>query len=674
VIRDRPRDHQDEIAQGTDGRASNDLSWLIAGAVVLSALAMKFHAIDAVTDWSQAFDTFNLNGVMAMLLLAPICASIFSYRRYQDAKRVRAELIRMSLHDGLTGLPNRRFLHDWLQHDLENSDRDSLLLAVLFIDLDRFKIVNDTYGHELGDALMVEVANRIRQALPADARIIRYGGDEFVAICPALPNRGAGERYAGKLIEAIETPFTIGTDTMRISTSIGVAVTESRGSHQPDELMREADTAMYQAKSDGRGNYVVFDRSMQGRLTPTSVEERLRQALEHGEFRLVYQPIVRLTTGQVVGVEALIRWLDPERGLVTPDEFVPVLEETGLIVPVGAWVLQEACREARRWLDAFPGADPVTVTVNVSARQLAQVGFRDMVAEAIGQSGARPEQICLEINEGSLNFDVDAAWAVLRHVKVLGVRIALDGFGTGYSSLSYIRRFSLDVLTVDNTFIEGLAENAEDRAIVEHVVGMSRSLGIQTLGLGVETPEQLAELHRVGCDLGQGFLFSSAVLAEEISTFIADGIPDARPASIVRAEAAAESIAVAAAAAAVDAPSVVTPMPRRALAAVSATAGRIAARSIINHGDDVVADRGADSHEAGERHAAVLESILPTEGGPRAETVPSSGPPPTPPRPPRPTAPAPRPADASESAAAVLLPKLREFRPSSTDKPKDPHS
>ena len=656
MIRDRARDQHDEMAPESDGRASSDLSWLIAAAVVLSALAMKFHTIDAVTDWSQAFDTFNLNGVMAMVLLAPMCATIFSYRRYQDAKRMRAELIRMSLHDGLTGLPNRRFLHDWLEHDLAESDRSSLLLAVLFIDLDRFKAVNDTYGHEIGDELMVQAADRIRQALPADARIIRYGGDEFVAICPELPNRGAGERYAGRLIEAIEAPFTIGNDTMRISTSIGVAVTESRGSHLPDELMREADTAMYQAKAEGRGNYVVFDRSMQGRLTPTSVEERLRQALEHGEFRLVYQPIVRLATGQVVGVEALIRWLDPERGLVTPDEFVPVLEETGLIVPVGAWVLQEACREARHWLDAFPDVEPVTVTVNISARQLAQVGFRDMVADAIGQSGARPEQICLEINEGSLNFDVDAAWAVLRHVKMLGMRVALDGFGTGYSSLSYIRRFALDLLTVDSSFVEGVAENAEDRAIVGHVVGMTRSLGIQTLAIGVETPEQLAELHRVGCDFGQGYLFSTAVLADEVSTFIADGIPGARPAGVVRAEAAD----LAASAASLHAASVVTPVPRRALAAVSATAGRIAARNSVGKSDDVVIDRRT---AAAQDHAAVLESILPSP----VESAPSGGPSPTPPRPPRAVPPAPRPADASESAAAVLLPKLREFRPPPTD-------
>jgi hypothetical protein len=260
---------------------------------------------------------------------------------------------------------------------------------------------------------------------------------------------------------------------------------------------------------------------------------------------------------------------------------------------------------------------------------------------------------------------------VLRHVKVLGVRVALDGFGTGYSSLSYIRRFALDVLTVDSTFIEGLSENAEDRAIVEHVVGMSRSLGIQTLAMGVETPEQLAELHRVGCDLGQGFLFSTAVLAEEISTFIASGIPDARPAGVVQAEAAAESFAVAAAAS-VDAPSVVTPVPRRALAAVSATAGRIAARNINGRGDDVVIDRrvagqdpGADPEVDAERHAAVLESILPSPAAPGPANASSS----TPPGPPRPVAPGPRPADASESAAAVLLPKLREFRPPSADKP-----
>ena len=493
---------------------------------MLSALALRFQVVDRVIDWSSAFEAFNLDGIMVLLVLVPIAATVFSYRRYQDAMSVRGELARLSLHDSLTGLPNRLYLNDWLSSELKSAKLTNLHVAVLFIDLDRFKHVNDTYGHEVGDELMCSVAARMRITLRPEDRIIRYGGDEFVTICPGIPNRKAAERLAARLVEALETPFTVGTDTMRISTSIGIAMTEARGTNA-DELVREADVAMYEAKAAGRGNYVFFDRSRHGLLTPMSAEDQLRDALENGQFRLYYQPVVSLADGSLHGVEALIRWQHPERGLVRPDEFIPVLEDTGLIVPVGTWVLEEACRQAALWRDEFPARPPVKVAINVSARQLGQVDFRDRVAAALAASGTAPDQICIEITEGALMYDVASAWAALRHAKAMGVELALDDFGTGYSSLSYVRRFSLDMLKVDQSFVEGLGVMQEDAAIVEHVIGLARALGMQTVAEGIERLDQLAELQRLGCDLAQGYLFSRPVSARDISALLEDGLSGA---------------------------------------------------------------------------------------------------------------------------------------------------
>ncbi|CAN5841674.1 hypothetical protein BH24ACT3_BH24ACT3_03080 [soil metagenome] len=505
----------------SDERAARELAWLVVACTLGAAVAMRTHIVDRMFDWGEAFTTFNLNGVFSLLVLMPVAAAFFAYRRYQEAASVRLELARLSMHDALTGLPNRLYLSDWLQHDISRAQRINSKVAVLFIDLDRFKMVNDTYGHEVGDELMVAVANRLAETLRPEDRVVRYGGDEFVVICNEVSTAATAERIAKRLIEALETPFNIGQDTMRISTSIGIALTEDRGAN-PDDVLRDADVAMYAAKADGSGRFAMFDRSMKGRLTPSSAESRLRQALEAGEFRLHYQPVVAVEGGLIVGAEALIRWQHPERGIVAPFEFIPVLEETGLIVPVGTWVLQEACRQAERWRRMFPDRPPMKVTVNVSSRQLAQADFRDVVVAALNETGADPTQICLEITEGALMYDVGTAWAVLRHAKSLGMKLALDDFGTGYSSLSYVRRFSLDMLKIDKSFIDGLGESPEDTAIVKHVIGMASALGMVTVAEGIETPAQLAELHRLDCDLAQGYLFSRPIPADRLEELLGD--------------------------------------------------------------------------------------------------------------------------------------------------------
>ncbi len=492
---------------GANGRAGRDLAWIVVGAIALVGVAWVTKAFDRLADWADGLSPRDLNLFYALLLMLPIGALAYAIRRYQDAIRAGTVLRRLADHDSLTGLPNRRWLGTGFDDMLNRNRRDHGAIAVFFIDLDGFKPVNDAYGHEVGDQLMIAVSERLRSVMSDESVIIRYGGDEFVAVTPDATNAATTERVAKRLLKAIETPFELGEDKIRISASIGIALTEPRCS-RPDEVLRDADAAMYQAKAAGPGRYALFDRSMRDTITPSTAERRLREALENGEFRLYYQPIVSLWTKRLVGAEALLRWNDPQRGLIAPLEFLPALEETGLIVPVGNWIISEVCHQSRRWQDEYPDRPALNIKINVSARQLGQANFTDHLRGALESSGADPDRICLEMAEGALQYDVASAWSTLRQAKGLGVSLAIDDFGTGYSSLSYLRQFNLDLLTIDKSFVDGLGRNREDTIIVEHVIAMAKALGIVTVAEGVEEERQVEQLRSMNCDLAQGHYFS----------------------------------------------------------------------------------------------------------------------------------------------------------------------
>jgi diguanylate cyclase (GGDEF)-like protein len=510
--------------RGRDGRAGVDLALIVSASTLAAVACVHFALVDRIGDAVDGLGPVDLNGIVALAVLVPIATTVFATRRYRDAMQVRSELARLSLRDGLTGLPNRLYLSEWLEKELHRTRRSDTRVAVLFVDLDRFKLVNDTHGHEVGDALLLALAGRLRSCADGeDDRVVRYAGDEFIVITHDAPMRpNTSVRLARRILAALDEPFAIGTESLRVSASVGIAVSD--GDESPDDLLRRADAAMYDAKGREEGQPVVYDEDVHGRsFTPATLEPHLRQAAERGDFRLVYQPVVDVRSGHLVAVETLLRWDHPTRGPVAPDEFVPVLEESGLIVPVGAWVLTEALRQARAWNHANPHREPLRVAINVSARQLAHAGFEETVRQALRESPVPPSTICLEITEGALMVDIEQAWSTLRVLKRMGVKLALDDFGTGYSSLSYLRQFSLDLLKVDKSFVDGLGSSAEDTAIVEHVIGMARALGMVTVGEGVETPEQLAELSRLGCQLVQGYLLSPPVGASEISALLSKG-------------------------------------------------------------------------------------------------------------------------------------------------------
>jgi len=501
-------------------KAGRDLAWIVAASVVICTFSISFELVDRLFDLSDALNSRNFNGLITLLLVAPFATGGYAALRYREGMRAQRQLTRLSVHDSLTGLPNRRFLGESFSRMLAEQRRGPGRVAVLFMDLAGFKAVNDTYGHEVGDRLMQAVADRLQTAVKPEDAVVRYGGDEFVLVITDVPSTQVAERIAARVVKVIEMPFELGNDRIQISASIGIALAEAN-CEVPEEVVRDADAAMYQAKGHGPGTLASFDRSMNDRLTPSTAEKRLREAVEREEFSLWYQPIVSLRTRRIVGAEALLRWDHPELGAIRPDDFLPALEDSGLIVPVGRWVIAEACAQSRAWSDALPDGRPMQVTVNLSARQIKQADFVDHLREIVRGTNANPESIFLEIDDRALTADRGLVWQALRGAKRLGFRLALDDFGAGLSSLRHLHDFELDMLKIDPTYVAGLGVDSRGTAIVQHVIGLAKALSVITLAESVETTDQLETLRTLGCDLAQGFLFSAPAPASAITKMVA---------------------------------------------------------------------------------------------------------------------------------------------------------
>ena len=453
-----------------------------------------------------------------------------------ERKRLEEELAYRANHDPLTGLPNRTLFLERLGAALERAgrreeaDNGAGKVAVLFTDLDNFKYVNDSLGHRAGDELLIQVARRLRGCSRPRDTVARLGGDEFVVLLEEIGSLADAVAAAEGLARELDAPFDLNGREVFATTSTGIVFggPGEAGGSEAEGLLSSADTAMYRAKEGGKDRHAAYEVGMRARASERlGLEADLRRALEREEFVLRYQPEVDLRSGRTVGVEALVRWQHPERGLVSPSEFVPLAEETGLIVPIGRWVLGEACHKARVLRGRLPGGVgeagevPPTIFVNLSVRQFRHRGLVEEVAEALREAGLEPEALALEITESAVMGDAPEAVVTLRGLKALGVGLAVDDFGTGYSSMNYLKRFPVDHLKVDRSFVSGLGRSREDEAIVSGVVGLAHALGLGVIAEGVETESQLARLQEMGCETAQGYHFAEPLSGEALLEWLA---------------------------------------------------------------------------------------------------------------------------------------------------------
>ncbi|MDN3516177.1 EAL domain-containing protein [Aquisalimonas lutea] len=438
-------------------------------------------------------------------------------RDVTERKHAEAIIRHQAYHDMLTGLPNRALFQDRLRQSLAQARRSQNRAAVLFLDLDRFKMVNDSLGHSFGDRILEQVARRLRECLREGDTLARMGGDEFTVLLPKLEREDSAARVAQKCVGALETPFELDDQEVYLGVSIGIAVYPEHGETM-ESLVKHADTAMYHAKSHEAAHYAFYDAGMGNRMDHyLSMETGLRRALGNQELQVVYQPQVDTDDGSIVAVEALLRWRHPERGMITPMDFIPVAEQTGLIVPISLWLLREACRECLRW--GSPEAPP-RLAINLSSLQVEQPDFVEGVLAVLHETGFPPERLEFEITEHLLLRNVDAVVDKLRELSGRGIRFAIDDFGTGYSSLSYLQRLPIHSLKIDQSFIHGIHTTADEGTLVRTIISMARGLGLSVVAEGVETREQLQTLQNMHCRAMQGFLFSRPLAAADMAALL----------------------------------------------------------------------------------------------------------------------------------------------------------
>ncbi len=484
---------------------------------------------------SQALNVLQLSLEFSLVKISK-CFDAERQRTDEELKQREEELSFLATHDPLTGLPNRTLILDRVERMLARSRRSQTPVAALFVDLDNFKSINDTLGHAVGDELLRAVAARLEGVVRDIDAVGRLGGDEFVVIAEELSLAAGPQLIAERLLDALAEPFKLGVDKqtrVTVAASIGIAAADAATGEgdgaSAEELLREADIAMYRAKWDGKNRYAVFESGMQDTLqNRMDLEMDLREALEKDEFFLAYQPTFDLSDMRPTGVEALIRWRHPLRGVVQPNDFIPLLEQTGLITEVGRWVLQAACSQGAKWRQA---GYPIVMAVNVSGRQLDSDQILTDIEGALGDSGLDPQALTIEITETTLMRNIEETARRLAQIKQLGVRIAIDDFGTGYSSLAHLQRFQVDALKIDRSFITGLADNQEGETLIHTLVQLGKALSIETFAEGIEQQHELSLLQDENCDSGQGFLFARPLDVAATETFLQNWAENATPAS-----------------------------------------------------------------------------------------------------------------------------------------------
>jgi diguanylate cyclase (GGDEF)-like protein/PAS domain S-box-containing protein len=448
---------------------------------------------------------------------------VLNSRDVSERKAFERQLAHQAFHDPVTGLPNRALFVERVRHAIARSRREQRGLGIVFVDLDDFKIINDSLGHAAGDEVLTQVAQRLALSIRASDTAARFGGDEFAVLLEDIEGVQEAADAAERIMEAVSAPLTAAHKELSVRCSLGIAIAAEDGTADADELIRDADAAMYIAKRDGKGGYRLFEPEMhEGVLQRLELRTDLQRALATDQLELYYQPVIRLEDGTISGVEALLRWNHPERGMVGPDQFIPLAEESGLIVPIGRWVLREGCRQGKRLLDGVPSDKPATLAINLSLKQLQHSDVVADVRDALEESGLAPERLTLEITESVLMADTDLAVQRLAELKALGLKLALDDFGTGYSSLSYLSKFPVDVLKMDRSFLrEGASQATTDLA--NAVVALGSTLSLEVVAEGIELPEQWKTLRELGCELGQGFYFARPMDAESARVFLAEG-------------------------------------------------------------------------------------------------------------------------------------------------------
>ena len=507
------RVHQDDL-----GRLKSSLASLREGASPVFEAVYRIRHREGRWLWvlSRSLPARDPDGVPRKL--------VGTHTDITSSKRAEEQLARRAFYDPLTDLPNRALFLDRLSHAMRRAQRrPSYLFAVLFLDLDHFKVINDSLGHMAGDQLLVLIARRLEATLRPGDTVARLGGDEFTILLDDLHSSEDATRVADRMQNALLSSFDVRGKEIFSTASIGIALS-STGYEQPEDILRDADAAMYRAKGTGRARHALFDTGMHDRAVALlEIEADMRRAVERDELVMHYQPIVSLVSGRITGLEALVRWRHPRRGLIPPGEFVPLAEETGQIIPMGRWVLRRVCRQMGEWKRSSPAMRPLTVNVNLSPRQFSLPDLVGHVDEVLDETGLEASCLRLEITESALMENPDTATRILLQLQLLGVQISLDDFGTGYSSLSYLQRFPIDTLKIDRSFIGGLDREQENLEIARTIVTIGRNLGKEVVAEGIETDRQLELLREIRCEGGQGFLFSRPLMPEDVEELVGSG-------------------------------------------------------------------------------------------------------------------------------------------------------